>query len=1072
MHSRSPSPIFEQPIYPLNGDIDQIGIADETGGLADEQEEIPELGSNMQQTPISLEDTPASRWARKEVDEGNIVEGRQSQRLAPRYNDFLPTSHEEILQQFIPPTTAGELACVTPPPKPELPAICVRDPIVTDPNKFGLYRVFKTIPSLDPDLKLSLHNVADSKSFTSESVKPSHNPVCGLGVDTHNPSHGPFTNFSAMKIMHWEHGSKSLLEAHINSLVHDIIRDPHFEPDELASFDARRENKCLDAYTQGSIAAAASSKDGSTGFKNREKDASEFEVKDIWHWNIVDIIDAEVASKLYYNHNLQPYKLMFDPGNGDPVERVYGEAYTYCALRQEEEIFQSLPQASPDGLEVVSLSMMLWSNSTHLAQHSTAHLWPIYLFFGNISQNIRSSPNSFSAHHLAYIPELPEEAVCELLLNDDVQTAYNEGRVSECVDGALRRSVLRWHIWAKDYPESDKVSEMGTPQDMACRKTNQRIDSVSLQNRVKKAQKMKYDKGKSITSKAVKDLLDSISLTATENAFSKAFFKYGFQCFLLEATDLLHEFELGEWCRIFIHLLCILEAYWKSSAKDDLNQRYCSLPTFVSGTIRRFSKSVSSLKKMTGHNFEDLLQGGMPCFEGFLPQEHDETVQDLLWDLMMFHGFGKFDMHLDSTIAITWALTHSIGETLRKFADVTCAAFATKELPSEKAVRVRRAQSDLSSGKAINAKILTSNDSLNWRYKLDTPKLHALGYVPDDIVEVGATSSHLTFIGEKEHMQVKEYYQHTTKTNFEVGDEVLPATDPRVQYDVGISEWDYLDLDNFLVENRNDLAYKNFVKNLKDHILSRIFASSSSDFTNDDRNYLSIEKDRIYLHQTVRFNYTKYNVCRGRDTVNPRMHPHIMTLSGDSNHPYSYARLIHIFHIKVRHHGPDSSNTAVQSFNVLFVRWLDFDNEWAWGFKAKHLPRVYFPKASSPEAFGFLDPACVLRASYLMPNFNLGITDDLLAEDSATRQLEFGCNGEIEGSDWVSYYVGIAVDRDMLAHYIGGGVGHKGTRKYLRNLAKDARAICDPADWEGENTELAQSFQAEMEDLDDTDKDE
>ncbi|KAE9382755.1 hypothetical protein BT96DRAFT_1010078 [Gymnopus androsaceus JB14] len=92
-----------------------------------------------------------------------------------------------------------------------------------------------------------------------------------------------------------------------------------------------------------------------------------------------------------------------------------------------------------------------------------------------------------------------------------------------------------------------------------------------------------------------------------------------------------------------------------------------------------------------------------------------------------------------------------------------------------------------------------------------------------------------------------------------------------------------------------------------------------------------------------------------------------------------------------------------------------------------------------------------------MPNFNLG--------------LEFGCNSEIEGSDWVSYYVGIAINRDMLARYIGRGVGHKGTRKCLPNLAKDARTICDPADWEGENTELAQSFQAEMEDLDDTNED-
>lgn len=213
----------------------------------------------------ALENHQPARHARLEVDVGNIVEGRRLQRLAPRYDDFLPTSHEEILQQFNQSTTTKQLACITPPPKPELPATYVRNPIVTEPNEFGLYHVFKSIPSLDLDSKLSLHNVADSKSFTSEFVKPSHNPVRGLGVDTSNLSHGPFTNFSAMKIMLWAHGSKSLSEAHLNLLVHDVIRDPCFEPNKLANFDAHRENKCLDAYTQGSIAATVSSKAGGAG---------------------------------------------------------------------------------------------------------------------------------------------------------------------------------------------------------------------------------------------------------------------------------------------------------------------------------------------------------------------------------------------------------------------------------------------------------------------------------------------------------------------------------------------------------------------------------------------------------------------------------------------------------------------------------------------------------------------------------------------------------------------------------------------------------------------------------------
>ncbi|KAF9028407.1 hypothetical protein BDP27DRAFT_1247095 [Rhodocollybia butyracea] len=133
----------------------------------------------------------------------------------------------------------------------------------------------------------------------------------------------------------------------------------------------------------------------------------------------------------------------------------------------------------------------------------------------------------------------------------------------------------------------------------------------------------------------------------------------------------------------------------------------------------------------------------MPCFEGLLPETHDGAVQDLLWNFMMLHGFAKFDMHLDSTVAITWALTCILGDSLQTFSDVTCAAFTTKELPSEKAAQVRQAQAALNTP---NARILTSDDSLRRWYKLDTPKLHAVGYIADDIAEVGVTGSHSTFI--------------------------------------------------------------------------------------------------------------------------------------------------------------------------------------------------------------------------------------------------------------------------------------------------------------------------------------
>ena len=49
---------------------------------------------------------------------------------------------------------------------------------------------------------------------------------------------------------------------------------------------------------------------------------------------------------------------------------------------------------------------MFWSDATHLANFGTAKLWPIYLFFGNLSKYIRLRPSSGACNHLAYIPSV------------------------------------------------------------------------------------------------------------------------------------------------------------------------------------------------------------------------------------------------------------------------------------------------------------------------------------------------------------------------------------------------------------------------------------------------------------------------------------------------------------------------------------------------------------------------------------------------------------------------------------------------------------------------------------------
>jgi hypothetical protein len=90
-------------------------------------------------------------------------------------------------------------------------------------------------------------------------------------------------------------------------------------------------------------------------------------------------------------------------------------------------------------------------------------------------------------------------------------------------------------------------------------------------------------------------------------------------------VDLLHEFELGVWKAIFIHLMCIL-CTAGGTLIQQLNYRYftdpmvvcCPLrlvmtryqrvPTFGRGTIRRFHKNASAIKRLAARDVEDLLQ--------------------------------------------------------------------------------------------------------------------------------------------------------------------------------------------------------------------------------------------------------------------------------------------------------------------------------------------------------------------------------------------------------------------------------------------------------------------------------
>jgi hypothetical protein len=111
-------------------------------------------------------------------------------------------------------------------------------------------------------------------------------------------------------------------------------------------------------------------------------------------------------------------------------------------------------------------------------------------------------------------------------------------------------------------------------------------------------------------------------------------------------------------------------------------------------------------------------------------------------------------------------------------------------------------------------------------------------------------------------------------------------------------------------------------------------------------------------------------------------------------HPFWYARVLGIYHANV--YFGDRFESHPQRIDFMFVRWFKYDLTWQGGPGNRRLDRLSWVPGHSSRAFGFLDPACVVRACHLVPEFARGLTTCLLGP-SQMRDLPSG--------DWANHYV-------------------------------------------------------------------
>ena len=190
--------------------------------------------------------------------------------------------------------------------------------------------------------------------------------------------------------------------------------------EELSGFKAATELRHLDDFAANSPIAGGPWQTGSVKIKmpcprankpsfSVEADAPDFEIPGIRYRSLVDLIASKVQDPSTSESLVcTPYTEWWYPSGGttEPI-RIYGEAYSSnIAVKLFEEIKAIPTPVDQPQVESAIILLMLGSDATHLASFGTASLWPLYVFFGNMSKYETGRPSESAAFHLAYLPKV------------------------------------------------------------------------------------------------------------------------------------------------------------------------------------------------------------------------------------------------------------------------------------------------------------------------------------------------------------------------------------------------------------------------------------------------------------------------------------------------------------------------------------------------------------------------------------------------------------------------------------------------------------------------------------------
>ena len=330
---------------------------------------------------------------------------RRKTRLPGRYRDLLLVAPPIIEPQPEPPRT--------PTPSPVAISIPPTKPIQTNPNSFGVYRVYEgALPTYDPDFNFSINQVADGPNFATTSQSNNLEGLLPFSNSNVANSKQHFDNQSIFRLMSWHYNASNTKSFDdLNALVHNVLLADDFKTEDLIGFNAAKEAKKIydikattasapNGWIEGSVLIRLPC-DGS--LYSSEDDAPVYVINGLLYRKPLEIIKAAYQENRAIEYHNTPFKEYWKPSSDSPRERIYSELYNSDCFLQEHA---KLPKDTSDGIESVIAALMIWSDATQLGSFGNTSLWPMYLFFGNQSKYTRAKPSEFAAHHLAYVPKV------------------------------------------------------------------------------------------------------------------------------------------------------------------------------------------------------------------------------------------------------------------------------------------------------------------------------------------------------------------------------------------------------------------------------------------------------------------------------------------------------------------------------------------------------------------------------------------------------------------------------------------------------------------------------------------